>query len=219
MHQKHKKVLPRWWLGAGVVDGHEETSCPGILARGERRKHRHRVKPQHGRSAGAAAQTSPGRRDPLYPSLNKTIPPKPSRCRWKGRRVPAELGSWAAALQGSFPTSVINQERHFDTSRSLLCSHLPKPQAETPRRLPASARAHGRAHVRLLAAAAARQRSPLNHAQPQLKGRLKGGSYKNPSFRLEKLLHSSLRGPQAPAPTTLRGGKVHAGFLHKCTQV
>lgn len=155
---------------------------------------------------------------PSLPFSEQNHPPKPSRCRWKGRRAPAELGSRAAALQGSFPISVINQERHFDTSRSLLCSHLPKPQAETPRRLPASARAHGRAHVRLLAAAAARQRSPLNHAQPQLKGRLKGGSYENPSFRLEKLLHSSLRGPQAPAPTMLTGGKAHAGFLHKRTQ-
>ena len=152
---------------------------------------------------------------PSLPFSEQNRPPKPSRADGKaGTRLQS-----SAALQGSFPTSVASQERHFDTSRSLLCSHLRKPQAETPRWLPALARARRRAQVWLLAAAAACQHSPLNCAQLQLKCRFKDGSYKNPSLRLEKLLRSTLWGPQAAAPAMLTGRKVHAGFLHKCMRV
>lgn len=156
--------------------------------------------------------------DPFYPSLNKTIPPKPSRADGTlGRRLQSSVRGQQLCKAPSPPVSQV--KGRYDTPRSLLCPPLQKPQAK--RHLAGRQHQHGRAGEPTLPLASGLPlaSSPLHRAQLQLKRRFNGGSYKNPSLRLEQLLRSALRGPQAPAPATLTGRKVHAGFLHECTRV
>lgn len=71
----------RYYLGGGWVlawwTGTKRDLLSGDPRPWREEETQTRVKPQCGRSAGAAAQTAPGCRDPLYPSLNKTIPQNP----------------------------------------------------------------------------------------------------------------------------------------------
>lgn len=101
----------RYYLGAGWCGGMQRD-----LLAGDPRP-REEEETEKGQAAAWQELRPPGPRDPLC----QTEPfPTPPVCRWKRRHEPAELNTWAAALQGSFPTSVMSRERHFDTSRSLL---------------------------------------------------------------------------------------------------
>lgn len=122
----------RYYLGGGWVLA-RWTGAKRDLLSGDPRPRREeetqtRVKPQRGRSAGAAAQTSPGPRDPFYPSLNTTIPPKPWRAEGTaGRRLQSSVRGQRLCKAPSPP----HKPRDFSTPPgSLLCSDPRKPQAK-----------------------------------------------------------------------------------------
>lgn len=110
-----------WWTGT-------KRDLPSGDPRPRREKETQtRVKLQRGRSAGAAAQTSPGRRDPLCPSLNKTISQNP--CVQMERQACACRAQFVGSSFARLFPHQCHKPRDVSTPAGH-CSHLQKLQAK-----------------------------------------------------------------------------------------
>lgn len=162
MHPKHKKVLPRWCLGAGVVDGHEERPPVRGSSPTERGGNTDKSQAAARQERGSCSTDLSRPSGPSLPFPEQNHPPK-LWCAVGKAGTRLQSSACGQLLCKALTPPVSQAKRHFNTPRSLLCSHLQKSQAKG--HLAGCQHQHGHVGEPMSIC----QRSPLNRAQLQLK--------------------------------------------------